>query len=311
MSDARCTEVRRPILIFGPTAGGKSALALRLAERLDGEVINADALQVYAGWRVLTARPDAADEARAPHRLYGHVPVSQAHSTGHWLREAVPAIAAAQAAGRTPIVVGGSGLLFAALTEGLAEIPETPPEIRAATEKFLQFQGVDALSRALRARDPATWARLDAANPRRLARAWEVLETTGKGLAAWQAETPPPAVPPSRSRPLRLIPPVPLLEARIAARFDAMLAAGALDEARRMAAAQASPQALQALGAAELFAHLRGEIPLAEARARAILATRRYAKRQRTWARNRLSAWPLAAHPDQALALLATAPPSA
>ena len=311
MSDARCTQLRRPILIFGPTAGGKSALALALAERLDGEVINADALQVYAGWRVLTARPTPADEARAPHRLYGHVPVSAAHSTGHWLREAVPAIRAAQGAGRTPIVVGGSGLLFSALTEGLAEIPETPPQVRTETENFLQSQGVEALSQALRARDTATWSRLDPANPRRLSRAWEVLETTGKGLAAWQAETPAPTVPLAAARPLRLIPPTDLLEARIAARFDAMLAAGALDEARRMAAAEASAQSLQALGAAELFAHLRGEISLPEARARAILATRRYAKRQRTWARNRLAAWPLAADPDRALALLASAPPSA
>lgn len=295
----------RPVLIFGPTAGGKSAVALALAERLGGEVINADALQVYAGWRVLTARPSAQDEARAPHRLYGHVPMTEGHSTGRWLREAVPAIRAAQAAGRVPILVGGSGLLFAALTEGLAEIPETPPQVRAATEARLAAEGLPALAEALRERDPETHATLDLANPRRVARAWEVLETTGRGLAAWRAETPAPAVPLAGARPMRLLPPVARLDARIAARFDAMLAEGALEEARAAAAIpDPAPQAMQALGAAELIAHLRGEMTLEEARARAVLASRRYAKRQRTWARNRMAAWPAAETPEEALARL-------
>ena len=185
----------RPILIAGPTASGKSGLALRLAEALDGVVINADALQVYDGWRVLTARPPVEDEARAPHRLYGHVPVTQTHSAGRWLREAAAEIAAAQAAGRTPIVVGGTGLFFTALTEGLAEIPETPPEIRAAAEARLAALGPEGFAEALARRDPLTAARIDLRNPRRVMRAWEALEVAGRPLAEMQDATPPPCCP--------------------------------------------------------------------------------------------------------------------
>lgn len=305
MPDARSPGDRRPILIFGPTASGKSALALALAERLGGVVINADSLQVYAPWRLLTARPSAADEARAPHRLYGHVPATEAYSTGRWLREATAALAQARAEGATPIVVGGSGLLFAALTEGLADIPETPPEIRAATEARLAAGGLPALAEALRARDPATHAGLDLCNPRRVARAWEVLETTGEGLAALQSRTPAPAVPLRDARAVRLTPDRAALASRIAARFDAMLEGGALEEARAaMALAAPAPQALKPLGAAELMAHLRGEMTLEAARDRAVAATRRYARRQFGWGRNRMAAWPAFAGPAEALAHL-------
>ncbi|MEE3102108.1 MAG: tRNA (adenosine(37)-N6)-dimethylallyltransferase MiaA, partial [Pseudomonadota bacterium] len=277
-----------------------------LAERLDGVVINADALQVYDGWRVLTARPTAEDEARAPRRLYGHVPPTEPYSTGRWLGEAAAEIAAARAAGRVPILVGGTGLYFTALTEGLADIPPTPPEIRAAAEAELARLGLPAFAEALRARDPETHARLDLANPRRVLRAWEALETTGRPLARLQAETPAPLLPLSAARAVRLMPDRAALYAGIDTRFDVMLEGGALDEARAaMSWTAPAPTAMQALGAAELIAHLRGEISLAEARDAAARATRRYAKRQLSWARNRLAVWPAAASPAEALARLA------
>ncbi len=295
----------RPILIFGPTASGKSGLALRLAEALPGVVVNADALQVYDGWRILTARPPAQDEARAPHRLYGHVPVTEPHSAGRFLRDAQAEIAAAQARSLVPILVGGTGLHFTALTEGLAEIPETPPRIRAAAEAHLAALGLPAFAEALRARDPKTYARLDLANPRRVLRAWEALETVGRPLADMQDETPPPLVPLPDARPLRLMPDRAALYAAIETRFDQMLEQGALDEARGALTWPApAPTAMQALGAHELMAHLRGELSLAQARDAAVLATRRYAKRQLSWARNRFRDWPAAETPAEAHALL-------
>lgn len=296
----------RPILIFGPTASGKSGLALRLAESLPGVVINADALQVYDGWRILTARPPEEDEARAPHRLYGHVPVTEPHSAGRFLREAQAEIAAAQAQRLVPILVGGTGLHFTALTEGLAQIPETPPHVRAAAEARLQALGLPAFAEELRRRDPKTHARLDLANPRRVLRAWEALETTGRPLADMQDETPPPLVPLPEARPIRLMPERAALYAAIETRFDQMLAQGALDEARAALSWPApAPTAMQPLGAAELMAHLRGELSLEAARDAAVLATRRYAKRQLSWARNRFRHWPAAETPAEAHARVA------
>lgn len=295
----------RPRLLAGPTASGKSGAALAAAERLGGVVINADALQVFDAWRVLTARPGPEDAARVPHRLYGHVGPGEPYSTGRWLREAVAELRAAQDAGRVPILVGGTGLYFTALTEGLAEIPETPAAVRAEAEARLARDGLAGLAEALRARDPDTHARLDLANPRRVLRAWEVLAATGRGLSSWQDETPPPAVPLEAAVAVRLMPERAGLYAAIGRRFDAMLEGGALEEARAvMAAGEAGPQALQALGAAELIAHLRGEMTLEDAREAAARATRRYAKRQLSWARNRLSAWPEAESAEAALARL-------
>ncbi len=277
-----------PVLIAGPTASGKSALALAMAERDGGAVINADALQVYADWRMLTARPSAEEEARAPHMLYGHVPGSVAYSTGQWLREVREALADCAAQGLRPIIVGGTGLNFTLLTNGLADIPETPPEVRARADAL----GAEALRADLAARDPATLAAIDAANPMRVQRAWEVLEATGRPLIDWQAETPPPLLPLAETVPLVLRPDIPWLNAHIAARFDQMLAGGALEEARAALPGwdPARPSA-KALGAPELIAHLRGEITLAEARDRAVTLTRQYAKRQRTWFRNRMKDW--------------------
>jgi len=272
------------VLIAGPTASGKSALALAIAERDGGVVVNADASQVFANWRVLTARPGPEDEARVPHRLFGHVPGDAAYSVGHWLREVAPLLGGAR-----PIIVGGTGLYFTALTEGLAEIPETPAAVRAEADA-LRLRG--DLAPLLADLDPETLARIDRRNPMRVQRAWEVQRATGRGLAAWQDDTPPPLLPLARAQPLLIDAEKEWLNARIARRFDAMLAGGALEEARANLATwdPALPSA-RAIGAPELIAHLRGETTLDAARRAATIATRQYAKRQRTWFRARMKDW--------------------
>ncbi|MCB1395275.1 MAG: tRNA (adenosine(37)-N6)-dimethylallyltransferase MiaA [Rhodobacter sp.] len=281
----------RPVLIAGPTASGKSALALHIAEAQGREIVNADALQVHAAWRVLTARPPAEDEARAPHRLYGHVPRDQDYSVGHWLRE----LGAILAETPNPVIVGGTGLYLSALTEGLADIPPTPPEIRAEADALLRRRGLEALLAGL---DPVTAARIDRQNPMRVQRAWEVLRATGKPLAAWQDETGAPLLPLAAATALVLVPDRDWLNARIARRFAQMLDEGALDEARAAlphwpvdAGTATAPLWTRAIGAPELIAHLQGQISLDEARETATLATRQYAKRQRSWFRSRMKAW--------------------
>jgi len=275
-----------PVLIAGPTASGKSALALVIAETRGGVVVNADALQVFDAWPILTAQPSASDRARAPHLLYRHLPFDAAWSAGDWLRAVRPLLN--HGPGR-PVIVGGTGLFFAALTEGLAEIPPVPAEVRAEADALLRAEGPAAMAAAL---DPATRNRIDLANPARVQRAWEVLRATGRGLSEWQAATPPPALPLGRAHALLIDAPKDWLAARIERRFDAMLAAGALDEARRESARwNPALQSSRAIGAAELVAHVRGEITLPEARAAAIIASRQYAKRQRTWFRSRMQGW--------------------
>ncbi|WP_102223156.1 tRNA (adenosine(37)-N6)-dimethylallyltransferase MiaA [Acidimangrovimonas sediminis] len=274
----------QPVLIAGPTASGKSGLALALAERAGGVVINADALQVYANWRLLTARPPAEEEARAPHRLYGHVARDQDWSVGHWLRAVAPLLKGPE----RPIIVGGTGLYFTALTEGLAEIPPVPPAIRAEADA-LAARDLQAMLDGLDAR---TLARIDTRNPARVQRAWEVLATTGRGLADWQDETAPPLLPRGSAAALVLVPARDWLAERIDLRFDQMIAAGALDEVRaELPHWDPSRPASRAIGAPELIAHLRGETTLNDAVAAAKLATRQYAKRQRTWFRNRMRSW--------------------
>lgn len=275
----------RPVLIAGPTASGKSALALALARAQGGVVVNADALQVFANWRVLTARPSPEEEAATPHALYGHVPGDCAYSVGHWLRDVVPLIDG----GARPIVVGGTGLYFSALTEGLADIPPTPAEVRAEADARLVREGPEGMLAEI---DPATAARIDVLNPVRVQRAWEVQRATGRGLAAWQDATPPPLLPLERAEALVIDAPRDWLRDRIAHRFDAMLDHGALDEARANLDgwSDALPSA-KAIGARELIAHLKGAMSLDEARARAIVASQQYAKRQRTWFRARMTGW--------------------
>jgi len=282
--DIKTIPSAQPVLIAGPTASGKSALALAIAETGGGVIVNADALQVYDGWRVLTARPTAEEVARARHVLYGHVPFEAEYSVGDWLRAVTPWLAG----GERPIIVGGTGLYFRALTEGLAEIPPTPPEIRAEAEA----QAPAALLADLARSDPALVARMDTQNPARLRRAWEVLRATGRPLSVWQDETAPPALPLTDCLALLLDADRDWLAARIATRFDKMLALGALDEARaNLPRWERAGGARKAIGAPELVAHLRGEMSLEAARQAAITASRQYAKRQRTWFRARMQGW--------------------
>ena len=271
-----------PVLIAGPTASGKSALAMELAARDGRVIVNADALQVYACWRLLTARPSVAEEAALPHALYGHVGRDEAYSVGHWLREVRACLE------QPVVIVGGAGLYFLALTDGLAEVPEIPPQVRAEGDALR----VGDLAAMVAALDAETAARIDLANPARVQRAWEVLRATGRGLAAWQADTPAPLVPRETAEALVLRPDVGWLNDRIDRRFDLMLAAGALEEARaELPHWQENRPSARAIGAPELIAHLRGEMPLDAATVAAKLASRQYAKRQRTWFRNRMRDW--------------------
>ncbi|MEY4697519.1 MAG: hypothetical protein RIT14_1947 [Pseudomonadota bacterium] len=272
-----------PVLIAGPTASGKSALAMALADRDDRLIVNADALQVYGNWRILTARPSLADEQALPHALYGHVGRDAPYSAGHWLREVSALLS------RPVVIVGGTGLYFTALTEGLAEIPATPPAIRAEADAILASAGLAALLSGL---DSATAARIDQRNPARVQRAWEVLRATGRGLADWQAETGTPRLPLAQAEALVLRPDVDWLNDRIDRRFDAMIAQGALDEvAAELPHWQPGRPSARAIGAPELVAHLQGSLPLDAAVAAAKIASRQYAKRQRTWFRSRMAGW--------------------
>lgn len=278
------------VLIAGPTASGKSALALDIAQDGGGIIVNADALQVYDGWRVLTARPSPAEEARFPHALYGHVPFEGEYSVGDWLR----AVAALLATDTRLIIVGGTGLYFRALTEGLADIPLTPPAIRAEADA-LPFA---ALTEALERHDPRLAARIDMQNRARVQRGYEVWRSTARPLSDWQDETAPPLLPLERVTALHLDAERDWLNARIERRFDLMLDGGALDEAR--ANLPRWPQAggaRKAIGAPELIAHLQGHMTLPEARSAAIIASRQYAKRQRTWFRARMGDWQAVALP--------------
>lgn len=275
----------QPVLIAGPTASGKSALALQIAQEHGGVIINADAIQVFGNWRVLTARPPEEDEAVAPHLLYGHVPYDADYSVGHWLRDIAPLLKS----GTRPIIVGGTGLYFTALTQGLAEIPATPPSLREEANARVAKEGFAALLAEL---DDKTAARIDCQNPMRVQRAWEVLTATGTPLADWQDNTPPPLLPLSDTLPIVFDVPKDWLNQRIARRFDLMLEQGALEEAQaNLATYDPTHLSAKAIGAPELIAHLRGEIDLETAREQATIATRQFAKRQRTWFRSKMKTW--------------------
>jgi tRNA dimethylallyltransferase len=286
----------RALIVAGPTASGKSALALALAKRHGGTIINADAMQCYRELRVLTARPTPEDEARAPHRLYGVRPAAEPGSAAWWRERALVEMASACAAGRLPILTGGTGLYFASLIEGLAEIPDPGTAARAEARALLKEIGPAALHARLAMEDPATAARLRPTDSQRIARAWEVWRGTGTGLAAWQARPLQPA--PWRFAAILLDPPREALRAAIAARLDAMLHAGALDEVRALLALRLDPAlpAMRAHGVPELSAHLRGEITLGEAQRRIELVTGQYTKRQATWFRHHPLADPAAMH---------------
>lgn len=313
------TPVQAPcaILIAGPTASGKSALALALAEATGGIVINADAMQVYRDLRVITARPAPEEEARAPHLLYGHVDAAVNYSVGRYLRDAAPALAQAEQLGRTPIFVGGTGLYFKALTQGLSAMPPVSADIRDAVRGRLAAQGPEALHAELMSRDPEGAARLFPRDRVRIARALEVLLATGRPLADWQREGMQPLLAGEGAQPLLagegvvklfLAPDRAALYARIDARFERMLAEGALDEARALAQRGLDPllPAMKAHGVPWLIRHLRGEILLAEAVEKAKQDTRHYAKRQFTWFRHQLADWPQVA-PEDAQHVIAAA----
>jgi tRNA dimethylallyltransferase len=289
------------ILIAGPTASGKSALALRLAEKLGGVVVNADSMQVYSDLRIITARPSPEEEARAPHRLYGHVDAAENYSVGRWCRDVAAVLTETAALGRVPILVGGTGLYFKALTGGLAAVPPVPAAIRARVRGRLQSEGVAPLYADLLERDPATAHRLMPNDRSRIARALEVLEATGRSLSDWHRDGMRSLIDPHLVAKVFLTCERKELVARIETRFAAMLAAGALDEVRALAQRQLDPllPAMKAHGVPWLIRHLHGEISLDEAAAGAVMDTRRYAKRQLTWFRNQMKDWPWAA-PDEA-----------
>jgi tRNA dimethylallyltransferase len=278
----------RALIVAGPTASGKSALALDLARRLGGTIINADSMQLYAGLRVLTARPTPAEEALVPHRLYGVRTAAEAASVAWWRGQALAEMAAARAAGRMPILCGGTGLYFLSLTEGLSELPAVPEAARVAARALLAEIGAPALHARLAAVDPETAAGLRPGDSQRLARAWEVWTGTGQGLAAWQRAGAHTGPAPWRFAAIQLDPPRDVLRAAIAARFDAMLAGGALAEVAALGALGLDPAlpAMRAHGVPELLAHLAGRLPLAAARERAVLNTGQYTKRQATWFRH-------------------------
>lgn len=282
----------RAVLIAGPTASGKSALALGLAERAGGVVINADSMQVYRDLRVLTARPTAEEETRAPHRLYGHVDGAADYSVAHWLEDARRVLAEAEAEGRLPILIGGTGLYFKALTQGLSPMPAIPPEVRERV-RALDLDAPELHAR-LASVDAETAARLRPSDTQRLMRALEVFEATGRPLARWQAErTEAPVLPAEETEKLFLATDRTALRARIATRFHVMMEEGALEEARALLARNlpADRTVLKAHGMPWFARHLAGEITLDAAIEGAILDTRHYAKRQDTWFRHQLKGW--------------------
>lgn len=287
-------SVKRAVLIAGPTASGKSRAALEIAERLHGVIVNADSMQVYRELAILSARPGADEETRVPHRLYGCVSARDAYSVGRWLNDVSTVLEETWAEGRLAIVVGGTGLYFKALLDGLVEVPDTPEAVRLHWRDRLQEDGAGALHRILTERDPATADRLEPADGQRIVRALEVLDATGRSLSAWQGDHSGSGVlSDARTVSFALWPQREQLYARCDARFDAMLDAGALDEVRALMELDLDPglPVMKALGVRQLSEHLRGEISLETAVAAAKTWTRRYAKRQMTWLRRNMITW--------------------
>ena len=278
------------LIVAGPTASGKSALALALAERIGGTVINADSMQVYQELRILTARPTPEEEAAVPHALYGVRPAREPGSAAWWRGKAIAAMEAAWAGGRMPLLCGGTGLYFSSLIDGLSPVPPVSDEARTEARGLLKAIGSPALHARLEAVDPATAARTRPTDGQRVARAWEVWRSSGRGLASWQAEPDAPAASAARwrFRAVLLDPPREALRQAIERRFAAMLAAGALAEVGALLALGLDPAlpAMRAHGVPELAAHLRGETSIEEAARRTRLVTGQYAKRQATWFRH-------------------------
>lgn len=278
------------ILITGPTASGKSALAIRLAQRMNGVVINADSMQVYDTLRVLTARPSDEDTAVVPHHLYGHVEAGRHYSTGEWLRDVAPLVQQIRAAGRTPVFVGGTGLYFKALTGGLSDMPPVPEAVRQHFRARLAEEGAESLHRVLTQRDPPMAETLRTGDGQRIIRALEVLETTGRSIRAFQSESGPVIIDPAQARKIVVLPERAVLHRRIDRRFETMLDLGAVEETQALLALGLNPglPVMKAIGVPQIAAMLAGAMDRATVIETASAATRQYAKRQMTWFRNQL-----------------------
>jgi tRNA dimethylallyltransferase len=280
-------------LIAGPTASGKSALALRLARATGAEIVNADSMQLYRDLPILSARPSPEEEAQVSHHLFGTVDAADGWSVGRWLRAATAVLAGVGRRGRPAVVVGGTGLYFRALTHGLAEIPQVPAEVRREAEAHYERMGEGPFRARLAVQDPAAAKRIAPGDRQRLIRAWEVYAATETPLSHWQA-TGDPTLTAGAWAAVALEPPREALYARCDARLEAMVGAGAIEEVRALMARNLDPAlpAMKAVGVREFASHLRGETGLPQALAAAQQETRRYAKRQTTWMRGQMADWP-------------------
>ena len=280
-----------PILIAGPTASGKSSLALELASKTDGIIVNADALQVYECWQILTARPSPEDCATLPHMLYGHVAKESHYSVGNWLRDLAEVLAANK--DRQLVIVGGTGLYLSTLTAGLPDIPKIPDEIRKLGNTYRIETGTEHFLRELQSLDPEILKKIDIRNPMRLQRAWEVAVATGKPLTQWHKEPSQPLLPEDQIIGISVQTEPDKLRDKIDFRFDWMIKNGALEECQAMLETGWNPDlpSSRALGASELIEYLGGKNTLEDAVKKAKISTHQYAKRQRTWFRNRMSDW--------------------
>ena len=275
----------KPILLVGPTASGKSKIAMSLAIKLGRHIVNADSLQVYSNWRILTARPTIKDEEIIPHHLYGHKAPDEEYSVGHWLRD----LSNILTTNKKVIIVGGTGLYFSALTGGLANIPKISDETKIISKKRFLKYGIQDLLKDL---DKETLESIDINNQMRVIRAWEVLKETGKSLNKWQSKTGSPILPLNKCQPLVINPDKNDLDKKIKMRFEEMVKMGALDEARKnLDMWNQDIIASKAIGASELISYLKNEISLDEAITNASIATRQYAKRQRTWIKAKMKKW--------------------
>ncbi|MAI17673.1 MAG: tRNA (adenosine(37)-N6)-dimethylallyltransferase MiaA [Rhodobacteraceae bacterium TMED111] len=274
-----------PILISGQTASGKSQLALQIAEKKDCVIVNADAIQVFKNWRILTARPSISDEAVATHMLYGHIAAQIEYSVGHWLRDVQKILSIYP----NPIIVGGTGLYFSSLTNGLIDIPDIPAQIRLEAKNRIQSEGFENLIAEI---DPETSKKIDKNNPMRIQRAWEVMKATGRGLASWHRETPKPILELKNCKKILVDGDASIVNNRISSRFDQMLDNGLLEEASKNFSTwdEKNPSS-KAIGAKELMAFLNDDISMEQLKEEVIVATRKYAKRQRTWFRSKMKSW--------------------
>ena len=280
------------VIVAGPTASGKSALAVDIAEKFGGVVINADSMQVYRGLEVLSAAPDAGLRARVPHSLYGILDPSEPCSAGEWRERAVAEIHRTHQAGKLPVVTGGTGLYLRSLTQGIARMPPVPLEIRSAIRQRMADEGSSALHAELVGQDPNSAAMLDPGDRQRVARALELLAATGRGLHAWQRDGETVRDERLRFLSILLLPPRETLYRAVEARFADMVESGALGEVERLAARDLDPAlpAMKALGVPDLLRHVRGDIDRETACLAAAQATRRYVKRQFTWFRHQIVA---------------------